>query len=358
MTDRIPAFAERAATLSFRLILAINILFFLSFLLVLAFATGEASAAKQPPVCSGRNIVEQLAREDPPLLAKIREKAAATPNGEGLLWKIEKDGAEPSFLFGTMHLTDPRVVKLPEKAQAAFDGADTMVIETTDVLDQSAMTKAMLAHPDLMMFTDGKTLTQYLSPEDRETVGAALKSRGVTLDSVKKMKPWMLISLVALPACESARKTAGLPVLDINLAREAKKEGKKVAGLESAAEQFEAMASVPMETHIRGLVDTIKLGDRIDDFTETMTELYIKGETGMLMPLFNAALPGQDEEDSGYAEFETAVVKARNHRMEERAQQYIDKGAAFIAVGALHLPGEEGLVALLEKAGYTVTQVH
>lgn len=355
MRRRSFAVTEHTAELSFRVILALNILFFLIFLIVAGYATDEARAAPAP--CSGQNIVAQLADDDPPLLDKIRAEAAATPNGQGLLWKIEKDGVEPSFLFGTMHLTDPRVVTLPDGAKSAFDGATTLAIETTDVLDQAAMTKSMLAHPELMMFTDGKTLDDFLSPDEEKTVDNALKTRGVSLASVQKMKPWMLISLVALPACEMARKSAGLPVLDINLAHEAKAEGKVVVGLETAAEQFEAMASVPMQTHIRGLVDTIKLGGRIDDFIETMTVLYTKGETGMMMPLFNATMPGQKEDASGYAAFEEAVVKARNRRMEERAAPLIDKGGAFIAVGALHLPGAEGLVALLRGKGYTITAV-
>jgi uncharacterized protein YbaP (TraB family) len=357
MKRRSFAIVARAADMSFWLLLAVNILFFLTFLAVLTFATGEARAA-EPARCGGDNIVAQMAKDDPPLLAKIRAEAAATPNGEGLLWEIRKDGAEPSFLFGTMHLTDPRVVTLPEGPRKAFEQSGTVVIETTDVLDQGSMAKTMLAHPDLMMFTDGKTLTQFLSPEETKTVNDALKERGISLASVQKMKPWMLISLVALPACELARKSAGLPVLDINLARKAKAEGKEIAGLETAAEQFQAMASVPMKTHIQGLVDTIRLGDRIDDFIETLTVLYTKGETGMMMPFFNAALPGQGKDDSGYAEFEKAVVKARNRRMAERAAPFIDKGGAFIAVGALHLPGNEGLIELLRKAGYTVSPVH
>src|SRR5690606_20761727 len=150
-----------------------------------------------------------------------------------------------------------------------------------------------------------------------KAVEQALKARGIPLASVQKMKPWMLISLVSLPACELARKSAGAPVLDAKLAVDAKDEGKELVGLESVTEQLSAMASLPMDLHIRGLVDTLKLGDRIDDVIETMVVLYKTGETGMFWPLFHAVMPSEDGDTSAYAEFDEAIVKARNRLMAE-----------------------------------------
>lgn len=348
------ALADRLARYSLWILAAANVLFLLSFLAAATLAAGQAHAG-DPTSCNGRNIVAQLARDNPQLLQKIRAEAAATPNGRGLLWKVEKDGVAPSWLFGTMHMTDPRVARLPAKARDVFDTADTVAIETTDILDQRAMAAAMLEDPELMMFTDGSTLTDRLSAKEQEAVREALKARGIPLASVKKMKPWMLASLVALPACELKRKSSGAKVLDVRLAAEAKADGKTLKGLETVTEQLSAMASLPMELHMRGLVETLKLGRRNDDMIETMIVLYNKGETGMFWPLFDAVLPSGKGEASDYARFREAVVKARNHTMLERAEPILDRGDAFIAVGALHLPGKEGLVALLRKAGYTVT---
>ena len=80
------------------------------------------------------------------------------------------------------------------------------------------MMAAIMAEPDLMMFTDGTTLTSLLSPEDAAAVAKALDARGIPPSSVAKMKPWMLSAMVALPACELARKAGGAPVLDVKLA--------------------------------------------------------------------------------------------------------------------------------------------
>jgi uncharacterized protein YbaP (TraB family) len=77
------------------------------------------------------------------------------------------------------------------------------------------------------------------------------------------------------------------------------------------------------------------------------------------MPMLESQAPSPpDESDKeGYAAFEKRIITDRNHVMAERASTYLAKGGAFMAVGALHLPGEEGLVELLRKQGFTVTSV-
>jgi uncharacterized protein YbaP (TraB family) len=161
--------------------------------------------------------------------------------------------------------------------------------------------------------------------------------------------------MVAMPVCELARKEAGEPVLDVKLAHDAEAAAKTVVGMETVAEQLGAMASLPMEFHVDGLVETLRLGDRMDDVIETMVQLYEREETGMFWPLFRAVLPSGADQESGYVAFEETMIKARNRTMAERSAPYFSAGNAFVAVGALHLAGPEGLVELLRAAGYTVT---
>jgi uncharacterized protein YbaP (TraB family) len=347
------ALADRASLPALKLRAALNVLFFLSFLIVAMLASGRAHA--EVPACTGADLTASLQKDNPAADEKIKAEAAATPNGRGLLWKLEKPGEKPSFLFGTMHMTDPRVTALPPAARTAFDAADTVIIETTDVLDQQKMMAAMLKEPDLMMFTDDTTLTSLLSPADAASVTRALDARGIPPSSVAKMRPWMLSAMVALPACEMARKAGGAPVLDVKLAEDAKAAGKHLEGLETVADQLRAMASLPLAFHLKGLVDTLKLGDRMDDIGETMIVLYSRGDIGMIWPLFRAVLPDEKDDPAGYAAFEETMVTSRNKVMAERAAPILAKGNAFMAVGALHLPGAEGLVEDFRKAGYTVT---
>lgn len=351
--------ADRIADRALVLIATINMLFLVLFLLTAWLAMPAMAASDSAQTCNGSDLLAALKADDPPAYAALEAEARATPNGEGLLWRIQKDGVEPSFLFGTMHLTDPRVLTLPPAAKTAYDGASTVVIETTDVLDPAKASASVLAHPELMMFTDQTTLSGLLSDEDRAIVEAALKERGVPFASVQKMKPWMLIAMVALPQCETARKNAGAEILDVKLARDAQASEKQVLGLETMADQLGAMASLPIDFHIQGLVDTIRLGDDgLEDVFETMIVLYEQGETGMVWPMFRAVMPEQSMDGEGYAEFEEALVNARNITMADHAGPILAEGDAFIAVGALHLPGEKGLVEILRQRGYTVTAVN
>ncbi|MBX3579194.1 MAG: TraB/GumN family protein [Rhizobiaceae bacterium] len=351
--QRPSARADRLAPLALKLVVAANLIFFLTFAAFLAVATTRAHG-ETLQACTGEDLLATLSAEDPARVAEIATEAAATVNGKGLLWTIEKDG-KTSWLFGTMHMTDPRVTELTPAAKTAFDAAGTVVIETTEILDQSKMMEAMYREPELMMFTDDTTLMSLLSEGDRTIVEDGLAQRGISLAAVNKMKPWMLSAMVALPACEMARKAAGAPVLDVKLAEDAKAAGKALAGLETVADQLRAMASLPMEFHIEGLVETIKLGDRMDDVIETMIVLYEREETGMFLPLFRSVMPSGSGDESGYAAFEEAMVKARNRTMADGAAPLLAGGGAFIAVGALHLPGPDGLVEQFRRAGYTVT---
>ncbi len=344
--------ADKASGIALGVIALANLLFVISFAIVLLIGASTVKAAALQ-ACTGENLLQQLEKEDPGKLAELRLEAARTPNGQGLLWKVEKDGVEPSFLFGTIHLTDERVTKLTAEAQAAFDDARTVVIETTDILDEKQAAISLMSHPELMMLPGTTTLKSLLSPEDAEVVNQALEERGIPPGSVAKMQPWLLTSMVSIPACEFSRRRSGLEVLDAKLARDAEAAGKAIAGLETAVSQLRAMASLPLELHVEGLVQTLKLGDRLDDVFETMIALYEARDIGIIWPLAKTMVPSAK---NGYAEFEQVMVVTRNHGMVENAEPHLDAGGAFIAVGALHLPGEEGLVALLRQAGYRVTR--
>lgn len=345
-----------AGDMALGLIAALHVALLVATAFVL-FAVSPARAG-EPPVCTGENLLPELQRTDPAAYEKILAEAARTPNGKGIFWKIEKAGVSPSYLLGTMHVTDPRVLTMPEAARRAAADASTIVIESDEILDEKKAAAAMLMHPELTMFTDGSTIRDRLSAEDAEKLEKGLKTRGLALAAVARMKPWILSSFVALPACELARKAAGASFLDKQIAEDAIKAGKKVAGLETLVEQLQAMADLPVEFHLQALIETLELGDRMDDVIETMTALYIAGDIGMTMPTLEAIAPtelGKDE--SAYAAFEKRIVIDRNRVMAEGAAPMLAQGKVFIAVGALHLPGDEGLVELIRQQGFTVSVI-
>lgn len=327
-------------------------------LMLLAFALASAKPvrAEDALACNGRNIVPELQASNPAAYKAALEDVAKIPNSEGIFWKVEKEGTNPSWLLGTMHVTDPRVTALPEAAREPYKAARTMVIESTDVLDEQKIAAAMLSRPDLTMIADGKTINGLIDADEAKTLEDGLKARGIPLAAVARMQPWLISSIVALPACETARKQSGLAFLDKKLALEAKAEGREVLGLETIDEQLKAMADLPVEFHIKGLIETLSLGDRMDDIFETMTALYLEGKVGEIMPVIKAATPDTTGDGEGYAAFEERLIRDRNYVMADRSAPILEKGNAFIAVGALHLPGAEGVVSLLQKKGFTLTR--
>ena len=343
-----------------RLIAAFSFLTGTLIALFFAFALLAAKPAFAAEACGGTNLLAEIS--DAALLQKIDDEASDIPNGKGLLWRISKSGIPDSFLFGTMHVTDPRVLNLPANAEAAFNQATTIVIETTDVLDPAKASAAILKRPDLMMFTDGSNLEQLIPAQDVAMVNTELTKRGMPLGAVKMMKPWMLAAMLATPACETARKGKGIEILDINLATRAKTAGKPVEGLETMEEQIGAMASLPMKDHIKGLVETLRMSDISDDIFETMIALYAAGDTARIMPALKAALEakvGNDESADleAQAAFEEKMITNRNTIMANRLPEKLAKGGAFVAIGALHLPGQLGVVEQLRQAGYAMEAV-
>ena len=355
-----PSFHEKIDQYGDRLLASLSLVTGMMIALFFTFALLMAPPASANQSCGGVNLFAQIT--DKQVLTKIDDEAAAQPNADGLLWRIKKDNLPESYLFGTMHVTDPRVLNLPANAQAAFDKSISLVIETTDVLDPAKASIAILKRPDLMNFTDGTNLEQLIPAEDLAMVKSELSKRGMPLGAVKMFKPWMLAAMLATPACEAARKSQGVEILDISLATRAKAAEKPVLGLETMEEQISAMASLPMKDHINGLVETLRMGGVADDVFETMIALYTEGNTARIMPAISAALEaktGRTElaDLEAQAAFEEKMITNRNTIMAARLPQKLAEGGAFVAIGALHLPGELGVIQQLKDTGYTVEVV-
>jgi len=328
-------------------------------ILLLTLLGIKPAHAQEDLSCVGQDLVEIMQRDEPQKYQNLQAEADKVLNGKGTFWRIEKDGLAPSYLLGTMHVTDPRVLKMPKGAQEAFASAKTVVVESDEILDEQKAAVAIFARPDLSMFIDGKSITDMLSTQDKQRLEDDLKQRGIPLVSVLKMKPWILASFVALPACEFKRKAQGASFLDKKIAEDGVASGKSIKGLETLVEQIQAMADLPMDFHMKALVETLSLGDRMQDIMWTMTDLYLQENVGAIMPMVTAVTPeSSDADEDGYASFEKRIITDRNHVMAERAAPLLAQGSVFIAVGALHLPDEEGVIELLRKQGYTLTRVN
>jgi uncharacterized protein YbaP (TraB family) len=346
-----PAFGDLLLWLAtaFPLMLAVLLL---ATMLALQPAHAEGALSDS---CGGKDLMVDLQKSDPAKYASIIAAGDKVENGKGIFWKIEKPGLKPSWLLGTMHVSDSRVLTMPKGAAEAAAAADAIVVESDEILDDKKAAAALFANPSLTMLTDGSTISQHLSPEDNARLDAGLKERGLTLAAVSRMQPWLISSSFEMTGCEIRRKAAGAKFLDQKLATDAAAEGKKVVGLETLAEQAKAMSDLPIDVHLKSLMQTLELGNKINDVNETMTGLYLAGNIGAMIPMLKVIEPDQKITDDDTAAFEQRIILDRNKIMAERAAPVLDKGNALIAVGALHLVGDQGLVALFRKQGFTVT---
>lgn len=344
--------------LGFSMLLFVSFIAAMSVVLNAQAESGNAqSGNEQAQTCGGTDLVAKMQRQEPGKFASLQKAASRTQNGNGLLWKVEKSGQASSYLFGTMHQADPRIARLKGEVSAAFDGAKTIIVESTEALDPQKAAAAMAENINQMIFADGTTLDQLLEAEVLRQLKKELALRGMPYEAVKSMRPWMVASMVSLPVCEFKLKHSGEPFLDKLIAEKAVQTGKKLDGLESVNEQIKALVSLQQEFHIDSLAETVKLGSVMADLNETMKQLYLKGNIAMILPFFEMMAPAQsDAQKKSYAHFQEVLIESRNARMAERAKPHLETGGAFIAVGALHLPGKTGLVEAFRQMGYKVNR--
>jgi uncharacterized protein len=322
---------------------------------LLALPSATAAVAQTAPTCRGQNMLDEMKVADPAAYARVIEAASKTTNADALLWRIEKPGVAPSHLFGTVHISDPRVTTLSPAITAALTSAKAVALEIAD-MSTAGMEAAISADPTLMVSAD-RGLANLLSPEEFAVAKTALAPAGMPEAALRIMKPWVVTMALTLPLCEQQRTASGIKVLDQQLGDMARAKSIPVIGLETVAFQLKIMAGIPEDQQVGMLRAALKFADRREDVLETMLQLYVKRQAALIWP-FNLALAEKaGVTPNAFKGFESDLLVGRNLTMRDAAKPHLDKGGLFIGVGAMHLVGDTGLVNLLRQAGYTVTAV-
>jgi uncharacterized protein YbaP (TraB family) len=324
--------------------------------LVLTLMPRVASADDEAARCKGIDMLGEMQAKAPDAYEAVMAESRALPNTEAILWKIEKPGVASSYLFGTMHLSDPRVATLSPAVMDAIAHARSVALEVADLSDK-AVAAAMTKMARLIVYTDGQSLKRDLSDDEYVQVQKTVSKAGMPGELAATMKPWLVSMLLATSDCERKQLAAGKTVLDLQVAAEAQKHGITITGLETIEDQLGALAAVPDDQQIAMLKVGLKYIDRADDMTETLVQMYAKRQIGAAMPFQLALATQSGMPTSIFDGFKKSLLLDRNARMRNAALPLLDKGGAFVAVGALHLPGPSGLVALLRESGFTVTAV-
>jgi hypothetical protein len=262
--------------------------------------------------------------------------------GKGILWRVSRQGAEHSYLFGTIHVADERILDLPTAVTHALDTSRVFVMEALPELEQAAL------FSNMMFFQDGNRLDQLVSgPVFTRTV-AILKTYLIPEQVVVIMKPWAAYVTMNYPPQSGS-------VLDLELMTRASIKGTEIRGLETMAEQGEIFNKLSVDTQVRLLTDTVCHYDVVKNDFEEMKKFYLNRDTG---GLYNYTNRYSITDEAVYQQLMNDLLTRRNHTMAERMQEILNKGNAFIAIGALHLPGDEGVLNLLDGSGYIISRIY
>jgi uncharacterized protein YbaP (TraB family) len=328
----------------------------------LAVASGLAlspSARAQSPVapdCRGEDLLPRLAVEDAEAARRVDEAASRIPNGNAMLWRITRAGTQPSYLFGTIHLSDDRVVNLSPTVRKAIAGSRVVALEIADV-SAEAVGAALAKLRGRLVFEDGRRLTDMLEPDEIAIARDGFARSGFPAETFPAFRPWFVATMLSMTECERRRIAAGRVYLDAHVGNLGKAAGARLASLETIESQFLAMASISEPDQLTMLRSTIKSIEHTQNFFETILRRYLDREVSKVLPFQQELVRRAGIDPKAFDGFYKAMLTVRNPRMRDAALPLLKKGRAFIAVGALHLIGDDGLVALFQSAGYDVTPV-
>ncbi|RYG92996.1 TraB/GumN family protein [Loktanella sp. IMCC34160] len=310
-------------------------------------------------LCDGPPITEMLTQGE---LTDLSELIAQTPFADGLYWEATR-GEEVLHILGTIHLPDRRLPKVFGMAFPDLSGADLLLVEAT-LEDQRALQRHIVSNPPLFTITEGPTLPDLLAPDIWAALEQAAIARGIPGFMAAKMQPWFLSLNLSMAPCAAAAMAAGDVGLDTMLMNAVADTGTQVQSLEDWRTTLDFLASGTFEEQVTGLEASLMPNDVQDAMMVALTDAYFEGQpirgwylakiTGRFVPSMTA-----EEFDALFAEMEQTMLTDRNIAwipVIETAASATD-GPVFIAFGAAHLPGDTGVLSLLQANGWTLTRL-
>lgn len=315
------------------------------------FPLTTAGTRPLPSLCRSALLATAIA-----LLALITAAAAqaastaAVPYGDGLLWRVERAGTAPSHVFGTLHSTDPRVTTLPKPVIDALARARSVALEIV----QNKETPVHMARA--MVLPQGRRLDTILGDELFAKLAAVAGRLGLPARALVRLKPWAASTVISIPAEERAGAAQGRQRLDAALQSRAQSRGIPVHGLETVAEQLAIFDGMSERDQVMFLEQAVKDNAKLTEFVRTIKQYYLARDLAGLFTWMERQTAGADERLMHI--FKDRVINDRNRTMVRRMAARLDEGAAFVAVGAAHLPGVQGVLNLLAARGWRVTRVY
>lgn len=259
------------------------------------------------------------------------------------VWKVSK-GQQQFYLAGSIHMLGAEDYPLPKQYLLALQHSDSLWLETDlDQLSSAAGMQQMIA---LNSYPSGENLLQQLSAPLAKQLADYCRLHNIPLEQVTRFKP--ALAAIMLTSTQLQTQGATAPGVDAFLQQKAKESGKKIAGLESMQQHLAVLSELNQsgaETLIKSTMED--LTDSTTDF-DAMRKAWRSGDLAQLEQLF------LDDLKNYPAIYQTLIVKRNNAWMKQLVS--LDHSTAFfVVVGALHLAGDQGLIAQLQQQGYQVT---
>lgn len=263
-------------------------------------------------------------------------------SAQGLLYKVYGEGIkDTSYVYGTYHTKDSKAYFMKDKIKELINECE-LVAGEVDIED--AKSKAAEIAP-IMMLAEGELADLY-SADEFERVTAFLKDKlGMQSMMCNRLKPFFILGMLTEKLIEGDEKQ----LLDEWIQKQAKKAKKEVVGLESIQEAFAGIDSVAVADQAEWLLEFV---DDESDQTIAFQDLnrwYVNQAIDSMYVYYqNEDIPG---------EFDKEFIVRRNLYFTERIFEHMKTSTVFCGVGALHLPGETGLLEGLRAKGVQVEVV-
>ncbi len=262
------------------------------------------------------------------------------------LWSVSSDH-NTVYLLGSIHVLKKENYPLHDNIYQAFDLAPHLVFEVN--LDELSSPQIQLHTIKKGMYIEGHTLKDALTPENYDLVQTHLAQRGYSIEMFKLMKPWMLATTITLLELQKLGFATDFGV-DQHFFLKAKTQGKTIEGLETVEYQINLFDNLSLGTQELFLLQTLKELNLLERQTHQLVESWTHGRVEGLEVML--------ENMQEFPEVYEALITQRNNTWLPHVESYLQKEEPYmIIVGALHLLGEKGLLAMLKEKGYVIKQL-
>lgn len=312
-------------------------------------------------VCDGKSDFWSLPEERQ---QQLQDLARQSPFPEGILWQVEKDGVT-SFVAGTMHLYDPRHQKTMGRIEPLIERSEQVFLETTSEQDE-ALKQYITAHPEIAFLTEGPSLIDLLGDEAWEKLLPLAKSHGVPGFIAAKYQPWLLGLTISIPTCafrDIQQKKKGLDRL---VEAHAQDQSLTIRSLDEIEATLALLTEDPLKKQVADLKWSLQFdlinsmsgdNDISDHYFREQTQLSWEYSIAKAIDQFGEKPENRDRIVSLMTEFMEKLIEDRNISWVETLAGELAQTPSLVAVGALHLPGENGVLALLQRQGFTITRL-